>query len=70
VTAMARLAASEPVIPVLPEALDTDPWLLNCQNCTLDLRRNAPTLVRPHTKADLYSARPGLTQIVVGCAWG
>ena len=55
VTAMVRLAASEPVIPVLPEALDTDPWLLNCQNCTLDLRRNAPTLVRPHSKADLIT---------------
>jgi len=55
VTAMIRLAASEPVIPVLPEALDTDPWLLNCQNCTLDLRRNAPTLVRPHTRSDLIT---------------
>ena len=55
VTAMIRLAASEPGIPVLPEDLDTDPWLLNCRNCTLDLRRNATTLVRPHTKSDLIT---------------
>ena len=43
VMAMVRLAASEPGIPILPEDVDTDPWLLNCQNCTLDLRRDAPT---------------------------
>ena len=55
VTAMIRLAASEPGIPVLPEDLDTDPWLLNCRNCTLDLRRGAPTPVRPHTKSDLIT---------------
>jgi putative DNA primase/helicase len=36
--AMVSLAASEPGIPVLPEQLDTDPWVLNCLNGVLDLR--------------------------------
>ena len=42
VSAMIKLAESEPHIPILPEDVDVDPWLLNCQNCTLDLRVNAP----------------------------
>src|SRR5271157_1326949 len=36
--AMVKLAASEKGIEVLPQALDRDPWLLNCLNDTLDLR--------------------------------
>jgi putative DNA primase/helicase len=36
--AMASLARSEPNIPILPEILDNDRWLLNCPNGTLDLR--------------------------------
>ena len=52
---MIRLAASEPGIPVLPEDLDTDPWLLNCLNCTLDLRADASARSRPHTKSDLIT---------------
>lgn len=35
---MLSLARSEPGIPILPSALDTDPWLFNLQNGTLDLR--------------------------------
>jgi putative DNA primase/helicase len=31
------LARSEPAIPILPADLDRDPWLLNCENGTLDL---------------------------------
>lgn len=34
--AMVSLAESE--LPITPDALDTDPWLLNCENGTLDLR--------------------------------
>jgi putative DNA primase/helicase len=33
-----RLAQTEPGIPVLPEGLDRDLWLLNVENGTLDLR--------------------------------
>jgi putative DNA primase/helicase len=38
VNAMLDLARSEPGIPVLPEELDRDPWLLNCPNGTLELQ--------------------------------
>ena len=50
--AMVRTAQDEPGIPVKPEAFDTDPWLLNCQNGTLDLR--AGTL-RPHVQTDFLT---------------
>ena len=36
--AMVELAKTEPGIPVTPEELDADPWLLNCLNGTLNLR--------------------------------
>jgi len=50
--AMIALAQSEPGIPVLPEQLDLDPWLLNCQNGTLDLRTGE---LRPHRRDDLIT---------------
>jgi putative DNA primase/helicase len=36
--AMVELAQTEPSIPLLPSAFDTDPWLLNVENGTIDLR--------------------------------
>jgi len=36
--AMLELAHSEEGVPVLPDDLDSDPWILNCLNGTLDLR--------------------------------
>ena len=36
--AMVNLAKTEPSIPVKQSMLDADPWLLNCQNGTIDLR--------------------------------
>ena len=38
IEAMQALAWSEPGIPVVPDDLDRDAWLLNCENGTLDLR--------------------------------
>jgi len=38
VNAMIYLAQSEPGIPIQPDELDSDPWLLNVLNGTLDLR--------------------------------
>jgi len=38
IRAMIALAESEPGVPVLPDILDADPWLLTVANGTLDLR--------------------------------
>ena len=50
--AMIHLTESEPGIPVMPEDLDADPWLLNVENGTLDLRTGE---LRPHSRADLLT---------------
>jgi len=47
--AMAALASSEPGIPILPDLLDRDPWLLNCPNGVLDLRTGE---IKPHRRED------------------
>jgi putative DNA primase/helicase len=52
IEAMQRLAWSEPGIPVEPEDLDLDPWLLNCENGTLDLRTGEQ---HPHRRDDLIT---------------
>src|ERR1700678_985088 len=48
--AMVNLAKTEPDIPVNTSRLDADPWLLNCQNGTLDLRTGK---LLPHSPEDL-----------------
>jgi putative DNA primase/helicase len=50
--AMVRLARSVPEIPVTPEKLDSDPWLVNLQNGTLDLKSGA---LVPHRREDLIT---------------
>jgi putative DNA primase/helicase len=52
INAMLDLARSEPGIPVLPEDLDRDGWLLNCVNGTLDLRTGQ---LREHRREDLLT---------------
>jgi putative DNA primase/helicase len=52
INAMIDLARSEPGIPILPEQLDTNPWLLNCVNGTLDLRTGQ---LREHRREDLIT---------------
>jgi P4 family phage/plasmid primase-like protien len=47
VMAIEKLARS--MVPVVPEMLDTDPWLLNVDNGTLDLRTGQ---LRPHRGED------------------
>jgi P4 family phage/plasmid primase-like protien len=49
---MIELTQSEEGIPVQPEALDADPWLLNCTNGTLDLRLGT---LRPHDRTTLLT---------------
>ena len=52
ITAMLRLAASEPGIPIMPSELDADPWSFNCKNGTLDLRTGT---LRLHRRDDLIT---------------
>jgi putative DNA primase/helicase len=47
--AMIELAKSERGIPVSPDELDKDPWLLNVANGTIDLRTGE---LRPHRRED------------------
>lgn len=48
--AMVSLATSD--VPVAPGELDADPWLLNCQNGTLDLKTQE---LRPHRREDFLT---------------
>ena len=50
INAMIELAKSESGIPVAPEDLDSDPWLLNCANGTIDLRTGQ---LQAHRREDL-----------------
>lgn len=52
VDSMVALAAAEEGVPVVPEELDADPYLLNCWNGTLDLRTGE---LREHNPADLIT---------------
>ncbi len=47
-----ELAKSEPGVPLLPDQLDQDPFLLNVLNGTLDLRTGE---LRPHQREDLIT---------------
>src|SRR6266566_3023228 len=50
--AMMESAQSELPLPVQPEDLDADAWLLNCQNGTFDLHTGT---LRPHDRGDLLT---------------
>ena len=50
--AMLSLAESEPEIAITVDALDSNPWLLNCLNGTIDLRDNE---LLPHNRSDLIT---------------
>lgn len=54
---MVKLAQTEMGIPVLVDELDADPWVLNCQNGTLDLRTGA---LRPPRRSDLITKTTGV----------
>ena len=51
-TAMVSLAQSEPGIPVKGNELNTNPWLFNCLNGTVDLRTGE---LLPHNREDLIT---------------
>jgi len=50
IAAMVALVRSQPGIPVRPDQLDDDPWVLNVLNGTVELRHGA--LLRPHRRED------------------
>lgn len=50
--AMLKLAQSEPGIPILPEQMDRNEWLLNVENGTIDLKTGE---LLPHRKNDLIT---------------
>jgi putative DNA primase/helicase len=50
--ALLAIAQAEPGIPVLPDALDADPWLLNVRNGTLNLRTGT---LQAHRREDLIT---------------
>jgi putative DNA primase/helicase len=52
INALLDLARSEEGVPVLPDALDAAPWLLNVPNGTLDLRTGQ---LRGHRRADMIT---------------
>jgi putative DNA primase/helicase len=54
IRAMLELAKSE--VPVSPDELDADPWLLNAPNGTIDLRSGE---LRPHRREDLLTKMSG-----------
>lgn len=52
IRAMVNLAKYEPMVAVTPEQLDTDPWLFNVMNGTLDLRTGE---LKPHSIDNLIT---------------
>ena len=58
--AMIKLARSIPEIVILPEDLDTDPYLFNVLNGTVDLRTGT---LRPHTQEDFITKIAPVTYI-------
>ena len=52
IEAMIALSRSRPGIPALPEDFDSDPWLLNVENGTIDLRTGE---LRAHRREDLIT---------------
>jgi putative DNA primase/helicase len=56
--AIVRLAQSDPVHAVEPDALDRDPWLLNTPGGAVDLRTGG---MRPNDPADLCTRLAGAT---------
>lgn len=50
--ALVSLAESEPGVPITHAELDKDPWLLNVDNGTIDLRTGQ---LKPHNRCDLIT---------------
>lgn len=62
IKAMVSMAESE--APILAEELDQDPWLLNCNNGTVDLRTGE---LRPHKREDYITKLAPVNYEVADC---
>ena len=58
IAGMVALARSEPAIPIMPAQLDVDPWLLNVENGTINLRTGE---LREHRRGDLITKQAPVT---------
>lgn len=58
--ALEELARGEAGVPITVDALDVDPWLLNCTNGTVDLRTGA---LLPHTREHLITKCTGVRYV-------
>lgn len=56
--AMVNLASTEPELALRPRDFNTDPWLFNVENGTLDLRTGT---LRPHAREDMLTALAPVT---------
>jgi P4 family phage/plasmid primase-like protien len=52
IEAMIRLASKQEIVAIMPDAFDKDPYLLNVNNGTIDLRKG---VLKPHDPADLIT---------------
>ncbi len=52
INAMVNLASSEELVPILPNQLDIDPWLFNCENGIINLQTKE---LQEHTREDLIT---------------
>lgn len=52
IRSMLELAATEPELSTTPDMLDSNPWFLNVENGTIDLRTGT---LRPHRREDLIT---------------
>lgn len=60
ISAMLALGANEEGIAISHSVLDSDPWLLNCTNGTVDLRTGE---MRGHSPADLITKTTGVEYV-------
>jgi putative DNA primase/helicase len=65
ISAMVKLACSDPRLILRPEQIDADPYLLNAPNGTIDLRTGE---LRPHRRDDLISRRVAVSYDPVAAA--
>ena len=62
---MVKLAQTDPAVAISMDVLDTNKWLLNCANGTVDLKTGE---LRAADRGDMITKRPALGSIRTRCA--